>query len=363
MNQVVKNLLKSIDDHGYRSFVVGGYVRDYILGLNDNYDVDIATDAPANLLLDIFSDYSPKVYKFDTIKFKIDKYSVDIAQFRDEKLIDSRLIIKRTQDIETDESRRDFTVNSIYMDKEGNYTDYYGGIDDVKEKRLVFIGDPALRITEDPDRILRMIFFSIKYDFSADLYLNSDMYDLFKSNIKLCSDSSLSKYLLKIFQTNRLKDFFELITKIELDSFFFGNKDNVLFNNLYVFLISTNFKFINLLPNDIIKTIDCINEIVKGSIIDEKTLFNYSYENNINAAIILNVSLEEVKDKFNSMQIHSLNDVLINKKEIAHLINSEIDDNVNKIYNNIIDLLIYNKMINDKKVLTNYVLRGELNEL
>ena len=359
MNPLVKDILIKINTAGYKSYVVGGYVRDYIMCFDNNFDIDITTDAPKEILLSLFKEYSPKVYKYDTINFKIDNYSIDIAHFRDEKLVDNDLVVNMSFDIKTDSLRRDFTINSIYMDANEKFVDLYNGIDDLKRKRIVFIGDPSLRIKEDPDRILRMIYLSIKYGFTIDEKICKDIFDISMDYISLCSTSSLKKYLLKILDTGNYEAFFEITRFLGVSSYFFDTIDNVLCDNLFVFLISSKFKYMSILPNDINKSINNINEIIKISNIDEKTLFKYSYEENISAAIMLDIPLATIKNIYNSMQIHIEKDIKINKKEIADMLNSLIDEKVNKIYNNIVDLLIYNRISNDKDVLKEYVLRGD----
>ena len=247
MNNLVKRILNTIENSGYMSYVVGGYVRDYIMQESNNYDVDIVTKAPVELLLDMFQEYNPKRFKYGTVKFKVGKYGFDIAQFRKEEYIDNKLVVTISDNIIDDVNRRDFTINSIYIDKNDNYVDYFDGVNDCKRKVIKFIGDPVIRMKEDPSRIYRLIYFKLKYNLECD----EGQFQLVKDNAKelidLCSSDEKRKYINKILDLNMYSNLSNVLELLDLYDYFFDNNKSVDFSNKITFITTSKFKYVNYL--------------------------------------------------------------------------------------------------------------------
>lgn len=155
--------------HGYHLFLVGGTVRDFLLNLPLT-DMDAVTDAtPKEMESFIDGDYT--FAKYGSIKYKFEDVKFDITTLREEKdYIDYRHPGKiiYVKDLSIDVKRRDFTVNGLYLNNELKVIDYVHGIDDLNKKMLVMIGDPNIRLQEDPLRIIRALRFSIMYDLTID---------------------------------------------------------------------------------------------------------------------------------------------------------------------------------------------------
>ena len=160
-------MLDTIENLGFKAFLVGGYVRDYIWGIMTN-DIDICTNAPSKVLLDVFSEYKPKQFKYDSLKFSIDNLHFDISRIRKEAYQNGNLIVTYTNSIYDDYLRRDFTFNGIYMNKRGYIFTFDDSYDDAISKRISFIGNSYERISEDPSRLLRYIYISLKNDLTID---------------------------------------------------------------------------------------------------------------------------------------------------------------------------------------------------
>jgi len=154
--------------HGYHLFLVGGTVRDFLLNLPLT-DMDAVTDAtPKEMESFIDGDYT--FAKYGSIKYKFEDVKFDITTLREEKdYIDYRHPGKiiYVKDLSIDVKRRDFTVNGLYLNNELKVIDYVHGIDDLNKKMLVMIGDPNIRLQEDPLRIIRALRFSIMYDLTS----------------------------------------------------------------------------------------------------------------------------------------------------------------------------------------------------
>ncbi|MCR5787645.1 MAG: hypothetical protein K6G37_00950, partial [Bacilli bacterium] len=139
MQEDIKFILNLIQEQGFQAYVVGGYVRDFYLLNVHNKDIDISTNCDSDKLLSIFSAFNPTMLKYETIKFKFGQFNVDIAQFRDEQYDGTKTIVKLANSLEIDAKRRDFTINSLYMDVDGKLIDFYNGLEDLNNHKLRFI--------------------------------------------------------------------------------------------------------------------------------------------------------------------------------------------------------------------------------
>ena len=177
-SQDIQDVINLIQSNGYEAYVVGGYIRDYIVG-KSNYDVDITTSATTDVLVNILKKYklNDSFTRFGNIKFMSGEYTVEITTFRKEyNYIGHRKPgkIEFTNSLDEDLVRRDFTINAICSD--GNkIIDMFGGISDLKNKVIKTIGDADIRLEEDSLRILRALRFSSKYGLSIDSKLKESI--------------------------------------------------------------------------------------------------------------------------------------------------------------------------------------------
>ena len=168
--------------HGYSFYLVGGTVRDYLLGLELN-DMDAVTDATPAEIVEFLPDCDTTFAHLGSIKYKSPNgIKFDITTLREEKdYLDSRhpSRIVFVKDLILDYKRRDFTVNAMYMDSNLNVIDYCNGQDDLNKHILRMVGDPDQRLKEDPLRILRAIRFHLVYKFIIEKNLEEAMRDRF----------------------------------------------------------------------------------------------------------------------------------------------------------------------------------------
>ncbi|MCR5332618.1 MAG: hypothetical protein K6E11_01185 [Bacilli bacterium] len=158
------------NQHGYRLYMVGGATRDYLLD-RPILDYDFVTDATPDEMRVFLPEADYTFARFGTIRIKVNGIKVDITTLRVEsEYVDYRHPSKVTftRSIKEDYVRRDFTINAIYMDEEYNIIDYCGGLSDLNNKLIRFIGDPDKRIKEDPLRILRAERFEKKLGFKIE---------------------------------------------------------------------------------------------------------------------------------------------------------------------------------------------------
>ena len=166
----VTNCINVLESNGYEAYVVGGAVRDSIMG-NIPSDWDIATNANASTVGDLFPKHFDTGIKHGTVTVLSNGNPVEITTYRiDGKYTDSRHpeSVIFTDKIEEDLSRRDFTVNAIaYSEKRGLY-DPFDGVGDIKKRIIKTVGNPDRRFEEDALRIIRGIRFAAKLDFEIE---------------------------------------------------------------------------------------------------------------------------------------------------------------------------------------------------
>lgn len=168
----VKTALKILEDSGFDSYVVGGCVRDLMLGI-EPHDYDITTPAMPSDVKNIFSNYKiiDTGIEHGTVTVIIEKMPLEITTFRvDGEYEDNRhpTKVEFVSRLELDLMRRDFTINAMaYNDKNG-LVDLFGGIEDIKNKVIRCVGNPDERFTEDALRMLRAIRFAVRFDCAID---------------------------------------------------------------------------------------------------------------------------------------------------------------------------------------------------
>lgn len=164
--QSVKDLHDLFSDKGKKLYLVGGSVRDFLTG-DKPKDFDLATDALPDEVLEIIgskykTNLQGKAFGVVVVYTKDQPEGMEIATFR-EDLYDGKIGTTRNPDvkftsIEQDVLRRDLRINGLFYDLEKReIVDLVGGVEDIKNRTISMIGDPDLRIKEDPLRILRAI--------------------------------------------------------------------------------------------------------------------------------------------------------------------------------------------------------------
>ena len=165
-------IIDRLNENGFEAYVVGGCVRDIIMGRKID-DYDITTSSTPNETKESFLDFSVKEtgIKHGTVTLFIDHKPYEITTFRVESgYTDYRHPdgVTFVRDIEKDLARRDFTMNAIAYSHSRNIVDPYNGIEDIKNKTIRAVGDPYTRFSEDALRILRALRFSSTLGFEIE---------------------------------------------------------------------------------------------------------------------------------------------------------------------------------------------------
>lgn len=170
-------VLYRLNEAGYEAFLVGGAVRDLLLGGHPK-DFDIATNATPEQVRGLFRNCRLIGRRFRLAHVVFGQEIVEVATFRgigeegnvDRHVVDGRIVRDNVYgSIEEDAIRRDFRVNALYYNiADFSVRDYVGGMADLEKKELHLIGDPELRYREDPVRMLRAVRLAAKLGFRID---------------------------------------------------------------------------------------------------------------------------------------------------------------------------------------------------
>lgn len=174
LNQDALRVISRLDRHGFEAYLVGGCVRDLLIGRAPK-DFDVATSAHPRQIKRLFRNGRIIGRRFKLVHIYYGKRIIETATFRSEPESDgpeSDLLIVEDNEFgsaEEDARRRDFTVNALFLDPTRHEViDYVGGLEDLEAQTLRTIGDPGVRIAEDPVRILRAIKFATRLGFRIE---------------------------------------------------------------------------------------------------------------------------------------------------------------------------------------------------
>ena len=356
MNTALK-VLEEITKHGFKAYIVGGFVRDYLLGLDTN-DVDICTDATPKDIKQIFISVNLPIDNYSAVRLYIKKYTYDIMTFRKEiSYYNNRKPqeIEYITDLKEDLLRRDFTVNSLCMDHSGNIVDLLEVKDDIDNRILKSIGDPITKFIEDPLRILRAIRFYTVLNFDMDFSV-IDAIKRTKSEVKRLSYSRKKDELDKIFSSPNASRGVKLMIDLGLDkeleldfskcvlnSDLIGIWATIGINGNYPF--TKNEKFL----------IEEIKSAMKEDLTSNLVLYKYGLYVASIAGELKQMDRSLIANTYEKLPIHNRRDINITSKEIIELLNIEPSRIINDIFEDLINKILCGKLNNNYQELANYI--------
>lgn len=214
-------VLERLEDSGYKAYLVGGCLRDMMMG-RQPHDFDIATSAEPETVMSIFSDFEaiPTGIKHGTVTVMIDGEPIEITTFRkDSDYSDGRRpdSITFTDKIEDDLSRRDFTINAMAFGLDGEIVDLFGGKSDIKSRVIRTVGSAEDRFSEDGLRILRAIRFASVLGFTIEKETAEAIHKLSRMLDKVSFErvfSEMSKIILSEKPSVQLKEFKDVFSRV-----------------------------------------------------------------------------------------------------------------------------------------------------
>jgi poly(A) polymerase len=170
-----RSVIRKLQESGFKAFVVGGAVRDLMLGIEPK-DFDLATDATPEQIKPLFRRAFIIGRRFRLVHVHAGQEVLEVSTFRTAQTGDDatdehgRLLSDNVYGSQADDARRrDFTINALYFDPETEEVwDYVGGVADVRARRLKLIGPPVTRFREDPVRMLRAVRLAAKLSLAID---------------------------------------------------------------------------------------------------------------------------------------------------------------------------------------------------
>lgn len=345
--------------NGYTAYIVGGYVRDYLLGI-ESVDIDICTNAKPKDIIDLFKTSSYKEINYGSVKILYKNVRFDITTFRKESKYEINrkpVKIKYINNLKKDLLRRDFTINTFCMDKNGNVMDVLRVRKDLDNKLIKTVGNPRYRLKEDVLRILRAIRFATVLDFTIDKktenYIKKYAYLL-----KNLSYNRKKEELDKIFSSVNNKRGIELLLKFNLDKYLeLGNLENVRICNDILGIWAQiddggKYPFTALEK----KQINSLKILFKEDILDNRILYKYGLYLVGIAALIKGIDKKEITLLYNNLPILNPNDIKIRQLEIANLLNKKPGAYLKEIFSDLEDLILTKKLENDKERIEKYIL-------
>jgi len=217
-------IIERLETAGFEAYVVGGCVRDSLLGKTP-HDWDITTSALPEEVKSLFSHTVDTGLKHGTVTVLIEKEGFEVTTYRiDGKYDDGRHPnqVEFTLSLEEDLKRRDFTINAMAYNPSRGLVDLFGGINDLDNKIVKCVGNPNERFSEDALRMMRAVRFAAQLDFEIEANTRSAIKEL-SSTLSVVSAERIREELCKLLVSDRPGDIVTLyelgLTKVFLPEF------------------------------------------------------------------------------------------------------------------------------------------------
>ena len=237
ISEYALKVLYRLHKNGYAAYLVGGAVREILLGKHPK-DFDISTDAKPEQVKRLFRNCRIIGRRFRLAHVFFGDEVTEVATFRAaSEAVHSESGMVMADNVfgtlEEDAFRRDFTINALYYNiADFSVVDFMGGMQDIKDGIVRMIGEPEIRFREDPVRILRAVRFCAKLNFKLADNLLAPMQEL-KCLLHNVSSARLYQELAKLFFTGHALDTYLLLKKQEMLGFLFPLTESNLVQNSY----------------------------------------------------------------------------------------------------------------------------------
>lgn len=350
-------VLNILFDKGYLAYIVGGYPRDMVLGIKSN-DIDICTNATPKEIIDIFDTENISDTNYGSVRVIYKNYHFDVTTFRKEiKYENNRkpVKVKYINDLKKDLLRRDFTINTMCIDKDGNLIDMLGAREDIDKKIIKTVGNPRYRIKEDSLRILRAIRFASVLDFEID----SKTFNYIKKYgylLKSLSYSRKKEELNKIFASVNKEKARWMIIDSGIDKYLgINNLSEIVLCDDIIGIwsqleVDEEYPF-SKVEKEMIKNIRRMNM----EEFNEYTVYKYGLYVSSVVGSIKGISYKDINDIYHDLVITSRRDIDIKAMDIANALNSKPGKYISDIFNEIEYLIVMKKIKNNKEDIIKYI--------
>lgn len=364
MEDKAKEILKIFNDNGYVAYIVGGYTRDVLLGKKSN-DIDICTSATPKEILDLFDNVCVSDMQYGSVVILYKGYKFDVTTFRKEiKYEDNRkpVKIKYIKDIKKDLLRRDFTINTLCIDSNGEVLDILGVRSDLYNRILRTVGNPRYRIKEDSLRILRCIRFATILDFDIE---SKTYHYLYKYGylLKNLSFERKKEELDKIFSSKNKERGKKLIIDLNLTNILEINKLNNIILCTDLIGIWTQLEVDDIYPFTKIEKeqMKKLRELLEYDEIDNYLLYKYGLYLCTVYYDIKGLSKRKLNKMYSKLPIINRSDIVVNGNDIIKILNRKPDNYIKDIIDDVEKKILDNKINNEYDEIKNYILNNYMN--
>lgn len=356
MDSNILKVLNKIEENGFEAYIVGGYVRDLSMGIKTT-DIDITTNALPKDLFKIFKKGTQSKDKYGSFRIIKPPYLFDITTYRKESSYVNRrpTEVIYINNLLEDLQRRDFTINSIIMNKNGEIIDLLDGLTDIKNKTIRVIGSPKIKLKEDPLRILRAIRFSTILDFKINDEATKWIKKYNKS-VQTLSYARKKEELEKILISKNALKGLTLLNNLGLTKNLDIKFKKVIFVDDLCGMwaqidVSDKYPF----SNKEKENINNIKKILKYGKIDNTVLFEYGLYLCSVAGKILKIDYADINIKYNDLPIKSIKDIEINTKEIMTTLNIKPCNLLKVILEDLKNKILTLELKNEKDIIKLYL--------
>ena len=344
-------VINIIEDNSYEAYIVGGFVRDYIMGIKSN-DVDITTNAKPKDLIKIFPNanidnevYGSVVIYFNNIRFEITTYRDDGVYF-DNRHPDT---INYVNELKIDLKRRDFTINTICIDKNGDIVDLLNSRSDINARIIRTVIDPLESFKIDSLRILRAIRFATTLNFELD----KEVKEAIIQSGYLLKDLSINRKkseLDKIFSSPNIEVGIKLIKELGLVDVLYLDNINKIKPCSQVIGIWTVLNVDRIYPftRNELNLMKDIRESIKNNPLAFTTLYYYDLYPCTVAGEILSIPKKDIMDNYRDMPIHKRSDIVIDSYDLINYLKIEDGPIISKLWKDL-EIKLLNLEVNNSK--------------
>ena len=351
MLETALKVLNIIEDNSYEAYIVGGFVRDYVMGIKSN-DVDITTNARPKDLIKIFPNANIDNEVYGSVTVYLNNIRFEITTYRDDgNYLDNRHpdTINYVNDLKTDLKRRDFTINTICMGKAGNIVDLLSCRSDIDNKIIKTVINPLESFKIDSLRILRAIRFATTLDFE----LAKEVKEAIIQSRYLLKDLSINRKkeeLDKIFSSPNIEKGIMLIKELGLIDVLFLENINKVIPCSQVIGIWTMLEVDDIYPftRNELNLMKDIRNAIKNNPLDYTTLYYYDLYPCTVAGEIIGIPKKEIMDNYNSMPIHKRSDIVVDSYDLIDYLNIEDGPIMSKLWRKL-ELNILNLEVSNNK--------------
>ncbi len=356
MYNTALELLNKFNEANFKAYIVGGFPRDLYINKKST-DVDICTNATPKEIKEIFKDSKINNEQYGSVSLIYNNVRFEITTFRKEKKYENNrypVKIKYIDNLIDDLLRRDFTINTLCIDSEGNYIDLLNAKQDIDNKIIKCVGDANKKIKEDILRSLRAIRFATILNFKLDDKLKKAI----KKNKRLIKKLSYyrkKEELEKIFSSPNCKYGLNLIKELELDKELNINTNIIVTTSSLGIWAQLNVLDIYPFTKNEKEIIKKIKLALKEDVLDNNILYKYGLYVCTLVGEIKNIDRVDIVKKYNSLPIYSVKDINVKADQICEILNKNKGPFIKEIYKDLEYKILNNLLENDFNEIKKYL--------